>query len=70
MIQLEKDLLYHFRFGTTDISYGNYLDICNKYQTPELKHEHEQQVLKDYVPVFFLKMFPNYTSPFGICVNL
>ena len=31
---------------------------------PELQHEHEEKLRKDYGPVFFLTHFPNSTSPF------
>ena len=65
MILLEKDLLVHLGFGEQHTySEGNYLDIAKKYDVKELEHEHEEQLRKDYGPVYFLKMFPNYTSPF------
>ena len=65
MIQMEKDLLEHLGFGPqTSYSEGNYKDVAASYQTTELEHEHELQLRKDYGPVYFLKMFPNYTSPF------
>jgi aspartyl/asparaginyl-tRNA synthetase len=65
MIQLEKELLEHLGFGGKDtFSEGNYLDVAEKYETKELEHEHEAQLKRDYGPVYFLKMFPNYTSPF------
>ena len=65
MIQMEKDLLQHLGFGDQDkFPEGNYLDIAQKYGVKELEHEHEEQLRKDYGPVYFLKMFPNYTSPF------
>ena len=65
MIQMEKDLLEHLGFGTQDGYFeGNYLDVAEKYSVKELEHEHEEQLRKDYGPVYFLKMFPNYTSPF------
>ena len=43
---------------------GNYIDVAEKYQVKELENEHEEQLYKEYGPVFFLKNFPNYTSPF------
>lgn len=65
MIQLEKDLLQHLGFGKQSTYHeGNYLDIAKKYGVNELEHEHEEKIRKDYGPVYFLKMFPNYTSPF------
>ena len=65
MIQMEKDLLEHLGFGGQSTFHeGNYLDVASKYNVKELEHEHEEQLRKDYGPVYFLKMFPNYTSPF------
>ena len=65
MIQMEKDLLVHLGFGDVEsFAEGDYDDVCKKYDTKELEHEHETQLRKDYGPVYFLKMFPNYTSPF------
>lgn len=43
---------------------GDYATIAEKYSVKELEHEHEENLNKDYGPVFFLKNFPNYTSPF------
>lgn len=63
---MQIDLLDHLGFDKTDGSYpeGNYLDVCNKYSTDELDHDHELRLEEDYGPVFFLKNFPFYTSPF------
>lgn len=62
---MEKDLLEHLGFGSQDtFSEGNYLDVAKKYNVTELEHEHEEQLKRDYGPVYFLKMFPQYTSPF------
>ena len=65
LIQLEKELLEHIGFGDrTQFGEGNYSDVAKMYNTLELEHEHEEQLRKDYGPVYFLKMFPNTTSPF------
>ena len=65
MLQMEKELLEHLGFGShSSFSEGDYVDVAKKYNTVELEHEHEAQLRKDYGPVFFLKNFPNYTSPF------
>ncbi len=64
---MQIELLDHLGFDKQeDGTYpeGNYLDMCNKYNTSELDHDHELQLEKDYGPVFFLKEFPFYTSPF------
>jgi len=65
LIQLEKELLEHLGFGDrTQFGEGYYSDVAKMYNTLELEHEHEEQLRKDYGPVYFLKMFPNTTSPF------
>ena len=63
---MQIDLLDHLGFEKTNGSYpeGNYEDVCKKYNTDELDHADELQLEKDYGPVFFLKEFPFYTSPF------
>jgi len=65
LVLIEKELLEHLGFGTTEsFAEGDYDDIAKKYGVKELEHEHEAQLKKDYGPVFFLKNFPNHTSPF------
>jgi aspartyl/asparaginyl-tRNA synthetase len=65
MVQLEKDLLVHLGFGAEPTFHeGDYLDVAKKYDVEELEHEHETQLETDYGKVFFLKNFPNNTSPF------
>ncbi len=63
---MEIDLLDHLGFQKTDGTYpeGNYLDMCEKYNTDELDHADELRLERDYGPVFFLNQFPFYTSPF------
>lgn len=69
--KLETELLEYLGFPklgeVQDIKYypeGNYIDVAEKYETKELEHEHEEKLYDDYGAVFFLKNFPNYTSPF------
>lgn len=63
--ELEAELLEYLGFGEkTAFPQGNYTDVARTYNTRELEHEHEEQLRKDHGPVFFLKNFPNYTSPF------
>ena len=50
--------------GETYYHGDNYKNVAVKYDVKELENEHEAQLEKDYGPVFFLKNFPNYTSPF------
>ena len=63
---MQIELLDHLGFEKTDGEYpeGDYLDICNKYNTGELDHEDEFQLQRDYGEVFFLKSFPVSSSPF------
>jgi len=69
MVQLEKELLEHLGFKRDmypDNLYpeGDYEDVAKKYEVDILEHEHETQLEKDHGPVFFLKNFPERTSPF------
>lgn len=64
--KLEAELLEHLGFTKTGESYpeGDYRDIAERYFVKELEHVHEEKLNNDYGNVFFLKNFPNYTSPF------
>jgi aspartyl/asparaginyl-tRNA synthetase len=42
----------------------NYEEMANQKGVQDLTHDHEQEMYRDYGPVFFLKNFPEYTSPF------
>tara|TARA_Y100000310_G_C20505976_1_gene726431 strand:- start:88 stop:924 length:837 start_codon:yes stop_codon:yes gene_type:complete len=65
MIELERELLVHLGFGDQDTFHeGNYEDVANHYGVQELEHKHEERLEADYGKVFFLKSFPNHTSPF------
>lgn len=65
LINFEKEMLEYLGFGPKDsFPEGDYLDICAKYGVNELGHEHEAQLLEDYGPIYFLKNFPESTSPF------
>ena len=65
MVKLEKELVEYLGFGEeSKFVEVDYSETAKKYDTPELEHEHEEQLRKDYGPVYFLKMFPNTTSPF------
>ena len=65
LVELEAELLEHLGFGAKD-SYpqDDYKNIAERYKCTELEHEHEEQLRKDHGPVYFIKNFPNYTSPF------
>ena len=69
MLQLEKELLEHLGFSKdmypeNQYPEGDYEDVATKYKVDLLEHEHEAQLEKDHGPVFFLKNFPERTSPF------
>lgn len=67
MIELEKELLDSLGFSKNSSGAypeGDYVDIANKFNVKELENEHEELLRKEYGPVFFLKNFPNYSSPF------
>lgn len=65
LMKFHRELLEHFGFGTADsFPEIEYSEACKKYGVTELTHEHENQMLKDFGPVVFLKNFPESTSPF------
>ncbi len=65
LMELEAELLDFMGFGNKNsFPGGEYLDVAAEYGTKELESEHETMIANDYGPVFFLKHFPEYTSPF------
>ena len=65
LLELEKELLDFLGFGEKEsFPEGNYNDLSKEYGVQELEHEHEEQLRKDHGPVYFIKMFPEHTSPF------
>jgi len=63
--RLERDLLEHLGYGVpSSFPGGNYTDIAEKYGVLEISHAEEQRLESENGPVFFLKNFPEYTSPF------
>jgi aspartyl/asparaginyl-tRNA synthetase len=63
--KMERELLTHLGYNNvTDFKEGNYVDVAEKYETQDISHEVEQKLYSDNGPVFFLKNFPEYTSPF------
>ncbi|KRX10111.1 hypothetical protein PPERSA_08514 [Pseudocohnilembus persalinus] len=67
---MEKELCMHMGFGKfydnkiENIPEGEYREIAKKYKVKEIEAEQENQMVKDFGPVFLLKDFPLYTSPF------
>ena len=65
LINFEKEMMEYLGFGKKESFFeGDYLDLCNKYGVDEITHEHEMEMYKEYGPVFFLKNFPESSSPF------
>ena len=65
LLKLEKELLEFLGFGSVEsFPEDDYVNISKRYNVEELEHEHEEQLRKDHGPVYFIKNFPNYTSPF------
>jgi len=69
LIQLEKELLEFLGFNKemypeNKYPEGDYEDVAKKYNVDILEHEHETKLEEDHGPVFFLKNFPERTSPF------
>ena len=66
--KMEQELLTHLGFDkfyqNGEYPEGDYVDVAEKYGVTELENEHEEKLKEDHGPVFFLKNFPNYTSPF------
>ena len=66
---LTRDLCKHLGFKVDverwDEISQDYEKVANHYKVKELEHEHEDAVCKDNnTPCFWLKNFPQYTSPF------
>jgi aspartyl/asparaginyl-tRNA synthetase len=62
---LERELLEHLGYGNKDEFPGDdYINVAEKYKTQTIEHAQEQCLYKDFGSAFFLKNFPEYTSPF------
>jgi aspartyl/asparaginyl-tRNA synthetase len=69
MIVLEKELLEYLGFSkdmypNNLYPEGDYDEVADKYSVEILEHEHETMLEQDYGPIYFLKNFPERTSPF------
>ena len=63
--KLERELLCHLGYDTCcSFAEGDYVDVADKYNTADISHTEEQSLYKEHGPVFFLKNFPEHTSPF------
>jgi aspartyl/asparaginyl-tRNA synthetase len=66
MQKMENELLEHLGYGKRySFPEGLYEDIANKMNVQEITSKEEMILYKEgKMPVFFLKNFPEYTSPF------
>jgi len=70
LLEMERDLLMHMGFGKhydnkkENFPEGDYLEVAKKYNVREIESKEEAIIAKDFGPVFMLKNFPVYTSPF------
>lgn len=63
--EFETRMLDHLGFNELgDYVYRTYDELKRFYHTAELKHTHENSMLRDFGPVVFCREFPIYTSPF------
>jgi aspartyl/asparaginyl-tRNA synthetase len=68
LLVLEMELLEYLGYGKADsFPQMDYLDICKMFglkANEELTHKHEEMLMEKFGHVFFIKNFPEYTSPF------
>ena len=73
LLQMENDLCKHLGFkcdwnqapyNDLDFPGGLYQSVLAKYTGAELDAYHEEEMYKEYGDVFFLTLFPEFTSPF------
>jgi aspartyl/asparaginyl-tRNA synthetase len=64
LVELEKDLLIHLGYDSEMFIEEKYENIGKLYGVKELVHEHEQKLYEQLTPTFFIKDFPEFTSPF------
>lgn len=63
--KMEEELIEFLGFGSkNDIVQMDYLDACKHYGTDDISSAVETKIAAEFGPVFFLKNFPQYTSPF------
>ena len=64
--KMESELLDYLGFNRKEDIYpgGDYDLVAKTYGVDVLENEHEEQLEKDHGPVYFLKNFPERTSPF------
>jgi aspartyl/asparaginyl-tRNA synthetase len=63
LLQMEKELLSHLGF-TEEFVEMDYLDAAKEFDCIEIDSKTEGEIAKKYSNTFFLKFFPEHTSPF------
>jgi len=64
LVELEQQLLEHLGYDPSKFNIDKYMNLCVKYDTNELEHEHEMRLYTEETPTFFISDFPEFTSPF------
>lgn len=64
LMELQKELLVHLGYDSSNFYVNNYKAIAEEFGTTELEHEHEEKLYTDKSPVAFITDFPEFTSPF------
>jgi aspartyl/asparaginyl-tRNA synthetase len=63
--KMERELLEHLGYKTVcEFKEGDYEVVAQKYGAEDISHTEEQRLYEEHGPVFFLKNFPETTSPF------
>ena len=65
--QMECELLRYLGYGTEHqliFNESNYSTVASAYETKDVTSDHENRLYTDHGSVFFLRNFPEYTSPF------
>ena len=64
LMKLQKELLFHLGYDSSNFYVNNYKAIAEEFGTTELEHEHEEKLYTDKSLVAFITDFPEFTSPF------
>ena len=64
LINLEKELLTYLGYDANKFLVKSYTEIADEFNTHELDHDDETRLYTDYSPTYFIKDFPEFTSPF------
>lgn len=64
LVEMEKELLIFLGFDPEHFKTGNYFETANRFGKLEITGKEEELIWKNFSEVFFLRNFPEYTSPF------